>query len=145
MESICHVDSNVKHRGCDLLVVLRAGLLSASASTCDASPLGFAAVAALVGLFLAQALEKLQDVFSTLFTAASKGDNYTPAAAAPAKVTGFSPNRGSVGEEVVSIGTDLGAAHAGRFNAHRDRTGKRAWLGVRLVATAAADSACVPV
>lgn len=97
-------------------IVLRAGLLTASASTSDASPFGFAAVAALVGLFLAQALEKLQDVFSTLFTPAPKGDNYTPAAADASKVTGFSPERGSVGEEVVIIGTGLAAAHAVRFN-----------------------------
>jgi hypothetical protein len=97
-------------------IVLRAGLLSTSATTSDASPFGFAAVAALVGLFLAEALEKLKSVFTTLFAAAPIGGNHTPAAADTVRVTGFTPASGRVGDEVIIVGTGLSAASIVRFN-----------------------------
>ena len=48
-------------------VVLRAGLFSPSTEVDQASPFGFAAVAALVGLFSQQALEKLRDLAGQIF------------------------------------------------------------------------------
>lgn len=50
-----------------LYFVLRAGLFSPSASTQQASPYGFAAIAALAGLFSDQAVEKLRKVAEELF------------------------------------------------------------------------------
>jgi len=49
-------------------VVLRAGLFSPSTDVAQASPFGFAAVAALVGLFSQQALEKLRQLAQEMFT-----------------------------------------------------------------------------
>lgn len=50
-----------------LYFVLRAGLFSPSASTDQASPYGFAAIAALAGLFSDQAVEKLRAIAEELF------------------------------------------------------------------------------
>ena len=49
-------------------IVLRAGLLPGGASESQPDPYGIAGISALVGLFSAQTVEKLQAVFSTLFT-----------------------------------------------------------------------------
>ena len=51
-------------------LVFRAGLFSSSTSTSDASPFGFAAIAALVGLFSEQAVEKLRQIARQVFTEA---------------------------------------------------------------------------
>jgi hypothetical protein len=53
-------------------VVLRAGLFSPSTSIEQASPFGFAAVAALVGLFSEQAMEKLRQIAGNVFTEAGR-------------------------------------------------------------------------
>ena len=52
--------------------MFRAGLFSSSTSTSDASPFGFAAIAALVGLFSEQAVEKLRQIARQVFTEAPK-------------------------------------------------------------------------
>jgi hypothetical protein len=57
-------------------IVFRAGLFSPSTSADEASPFGFAAVALLVGLFSQQALEKLRELASNLFTAVPPGDDH---------------------------------------------------------------------
>jgi hypothetical protein len=49
-------------------VVLRAGLFSPSTEVDQASPFGFAAVSALVGLFSQQAMEKLRELAGQVFT-----------------------------------------------------------------------------
>jgi hypothetical protein len=54
-------------------LVLRGGLFSSATSVSDTSPFGFAAIAALVGMFTQQAAEKLKDIFSTVLTSATKG------------------------------------------------------------------------
>jgi len=54
-------------------VVLRGGLFSSATTISDTSPFGFAAVAALVGMFTNQAAEKLRTVFETLMTKAETG------------------------------------------------------------------------
>ncbi len=53
-------------------LVFRAGLFSSSTSTSDASPFGFAAIAALVGLFSEQAVEKLRQIARQVFTEAPR-------------------------------------------------------------------------
>ena len=57
-------------------IVVRAGLISPTASTSAISPYGFAALAALVGLFSEQAIEKLRSVATTFFTEAPKGSDH---------------------------------------------------------------------
>ncbi len=60
-------------------VLLRGGLLSAQTSTGNLNVYGFAAIGALVGLFSEQAVTKLKDVFSNLFSPAEQGhDRITP-------------------------------------------------------------------
>jgi hypothetical protein len=54
-------------------VVLRAGLFSPSTEVDQASPFGFAAVAALVGLFSQQAMEKLRELAGQIFTTVDPG------------------------------------------------------------------------
>lgn len=56
-----------------LYFIVRAGLFSPSASTAEASPYGFAALAALAGLFSDQAAEKLKKVAVELFDEAPQG------------------------------------------------------------------------
>jgi hypothetical protein len=65
-------------------LVFRAGLFSSSTTTSSASPYGFAAIAALVGLFSEQAVEKLRQIAQQMFTEAPKfePDHFEPAAAA---------------------------------------------------------------
>lgn len=62
-------------------LVFRGGLFSTSTSATDANPYGFAAVAALVGLFSEQAIEKLRHVAREMFAEAPKyePDHYTEA------------------------------------------------------------------
>jgi len=56
--------------------VIRGGLLSAGTTAGDVSPFGFAAVAGLVGMFSKQATDKLEEVFSDLFsTRKDSGDD----------------------------------------------------------------------
>jgi hypothetical protein len=57
-------------------LVIRAGLFSPSTTTQQVSPYGFAALAALVGLFSEQAMQKLRDVSSTLLSPAPKGEDH---------------------------------------------------------------------
>jgi hypothetical protein len=58
--------------------VLRAGLFSPSTQTKATSPYGFAALAALVGLFSEQAVEKLKTVAEEFFQEAPKGVDQAP-------------------------------------------------------------------
>jgi hypothetical protein len=56
-------------------LVFRAGLFSPSTTTTQVNPFGFAAIAALVGLFSEQAMEKLRDVFGSLLAPAHAGED----------------------------------------------------------------------
>jgi hypothetical protein len=53
-------------------LVFRGGLFSTSTSATDVNPYGFAAVAALVGLFSEQAIEKLRHIAKEMFAEAPK-------------------------------------------------------------------------
>jgi|SRR5919204_3595748 hypothetical protein len=59
-------------------LVFRAGLFSPSTTTTQVNPFGFAAIAALVGLFSEQAMEKLRDVFGSLLAPARTGRDHAP-------------------------------------------------------------------
>jgi hypothetical protein len=87
-------------------LVLRAGLLPGAGTSSQPDPYGITAVGALVGLFSAQAAEKLKAVFETLFTKAETGSDSLVSIAAPV-ITGFAPPQGAAGSEVVISGDNL--------------------------------------
>lgn len=75
-------------------LVVRGGFFSPQSEISDTSPFGFAALAALIGMFTEQAAEKLKDITETLFARAPKGtDQAEPKAAAPT-VSAVSPAQG---------------------------------------------------
>ncbi len=87
-------------------LVLRAGLLPGGTTSSQPDPYGIAAIGALVGLFSAQAAEKLKAVFETLFTKAETGSQSVMDIALPT-ITGFDPSQGSPGTSVVISGDNL--------------------------------------
>jgi IPT/TIG domain len=99
-------------------IVLRAGLLPGGASNSQPDPYGIAGISALVGLFSAQTVEKLQTVFSTLFTNApqnadslsdlSSGTDDPGDPAAQPAVTALTPASGPAGTEVTVTGRNFG-------------------------------------
>jgi hypothetical protein len=120
-------------------IVLRAGLLPGGASNSQPDPYGISGISALVGLFSAQTVEKLQAVFQTLFAPAAESlresfrtapaaDSLSDLAAsmsgtghgAPATwpaVTAVTPVSGPAGTEVTVTGSNFlgvtGVAFAG--------------------------------
>lgn len=60
-------------------VVVRGGIVSAKASSSDINPYGFAAIAAIVGLFSEQALEMLRRVATDFFAQAPSGNDQAQA------------------------------------------------------------------
>jgi hypothetical protein len=89
--------------------VLRAGLIG-SAGIDESDPFGFAAVAALVGLFSAQAAEKLKAVFEVLFAKPDRGiDSVPEEALPPPKLVSVDPPAGPAGTIVTVTGEDLDA------------------------------------
>lgn len=87
-------------------LVLRAGLLPGATSSSQPDPYGITAIAALVGLFSAQAAEKLKAVFETLFTKVQPGSESVADIAMPS-ITGFDPQHGPPGTSVVISGSNL--------------------------------------
>jgi IPT/TIG domain len=87
-------------------LVLRAGLLTGSTNSSQPDPYGIAAISALVGLFSAQAAEKLKAVFETLFTKAETGSESITNIVSPS-ITGFQPPQGLPGTEVIVTGENL--------------------------------------
>ncbi len=59
-------------------LVFRGGLFPGKFESGTLSPIGFAAVAALVGMFSEQAIRKLKDVAETLFTKTQPGSDSVP-------------------------------------------------------------------
>jgi hypothetical protein len=89
-------------------LVLRAGLLPGATSSSQPDPYGIAAIGALVGLFSAQAAEKLKAVFETLFTKAPSGSQSITDKAMPT-ITRIDPAEGSPGSSIVISGNNLGS------------------------------------
>ncbi len=83
-------------------LVLRAGLLPSS----QPDPYGIAAISALVGLFSAQAADKLKAVFETLFTKAETGSQAITDTPLPT-IAKFDPPQASVGTLVRISGDNL--------------------------------------
>jgi hypothetical protein len=95
--------------GTIVYLVLRAGLLAGAANTNQTDPYGVAAIAGLVGLFSAQAAEKLKAVFETLFSSSPPGSE-SLSDATSTTITGFEPTEGPVGTLVTITGVGLEGA-----------------------------------
>jgi hypothetical protein len=74
-------------------LIFRAGLFSPSTSVSEASPFGFAAVAVLVGLFSEQAMEKLRDVATNVFSERPTGEDHVQPKAPSAEGQGPAAGR----------------------------------------------------
>ena len=59
-------------------LVLRGGLFSPTTSISDTSPFGFAAMSALVGMFINETVLKLKSIFETIMTKKEQGANNVP-------------------------------------------------------------------
>jgi hypothetical protein len=70
--------------------------LPGATTSSQADPYGITAVAALVGMFSAQAAEKLKAVFGTIFTKAETGSQSLTEIAMPS-ITGFDPSKARQG------------------------------------------------
>jgi hypothetical protein len=126
-------------------LVLRGGLLPGATNSGQPDPYGVTAISALVGMFSAQAADKLQAVFEVLFTKVSPGSQSITGVARPT-IAGFEPPQGPAGTSVVVSGTNLKlvtaiafagpGAEAVRFHAESDE---------RLTVTVPADAMTGPV
>lgn len=96
-------------------ILLRAGLITGGGAV-QGDPFGFASVAALVGLFSAQAAEKLKQVFETIFAAPEPGGESVanPAPIAPT-IRSFTPGKGTIGTNVHIEGDALEGVTEVRF------------------------------
>jgi hypothetical protein len=91
-------------------LVIRGGFFSPSSSAGEsASPFGFAAMSALIGMFSEPAVNKLRKVAFTIFEPPEKGKDHVGPAP---KITGISPAQGSTkgGDVVTLAGTDFSGA-----------------------------------
>jgi len=68
--------------------VVRGGFFSPQSGFEQTSPFGFAAMAAMVGLFSEQAVLKLQEIAETLLTKPAPGKNAEPQGVMPTKTSG---------------------------------------------------------
>jgi hypothetical protein len=85
-------------------IVVRAGLISGPLSSDAVSPWGFAALAALVGLFTDQTIGKLKAVFETLLAPAPKGADHGTGAPI---IDQLSVTSGPIGTELRIRGSNL--------------------------------------
>ena len=88
-------------------LVIRGGFFSTGASVGDTSPVGFAAVAALIGMFTEQAVQKLQKISDSVLSPAEKGKDHISGP----KITGISPKQGPTkgGTQVTIAGENFSA------------------------------------
>jgi hypothetical protein len=93
--------------------VLRGGLVLVTTQTSSdvVNPFGFAAIAALVGLFSAQAAEWLKRIFEQVFTSAPKGKD----PAIEVRVTDINPEHGAEQDEITVTGTGFTDVQAVAF------------------------------
>jgi len=80
-----------------LYLVVRGGFFSSNAPVQATSPLGFAALAIISGLFMGQAMEKLKEIAETVFSRVTAGDpreDGAPAGGAPATAKPAVPANG---------------------------------------------------
>jgi hypothetical protein len=82
--------------------VVRGGFISPSAGGADMNPFGIAAMAGLVGMFSKNAIDKLNEVFTSLF--GSKGDDKRGDKLQSPTIASIKPNKGPLaGQTAVTI------------------------------------------
>lgn len=88
-------------------LVIRGGFFSTGATVENTSPVGFAAVAALIGMFTEQAVQKLQKISDSILSPPEKGKDHISGP----KITGVSPNEGPAkgGNKVTIAGENFSA------------------------------------
>lgn len=96
-------------------IILRAGLLGTTGGAVVGNVWGFAAIAALVGLFSAQAMAKLKQVFETLFSQAEQGADSIDTDVALA-IAAFTPESVAVGDQLEIAGDGLENVRTVRFD-----------------------------
>jgi IPT/TIG domain len=99
-------------------LILRGGLLVGGATGEQVNFFGFAAIAALIGLFSPEAAEKLQQVFSTLLAPAESGRDRSPRSS-DAVIHGIQPKAGVVGTIITIYGANLTQSTAVLFHGAR--------------------------
>ena len=99
-------------------LILRGGLLVGGATGEQVNFFGFAAVAALIGLFSPEAAEKLKQVFSTLLAPAESGRDRPPESN-HAVIHGIQPRTGSVGTIITIYGANLSQSTTVLFHGAR--------------------------
>jgi hypothetical protein len=108
-------------------ILLRAGLISGGGA--EGNVWGFAAIAALVGLFTAQAMSKLKEIFETIFTAPPTGSEPIPSTGLRSLPLVFDPKEGPSGVEVALTGDGLENATAVVFGG--DISSSASWSAQR--------------
>src|SRR5882724_2577136 len=88
-------------------LVIRGGFFSTGATVENTSPVGFAAVAALIGMFTEQAVQKLQKISDSVLSPAEKGKDHIFGP----KITSISPKEGPTkgGNKVTIAGENFSA------------------------------------
>jgi len=80
-------------------LVLRGGLFSPTTTVSDTSPFGFAAMSALVGMFINETVLKLKSIFETIMTKKEQGTNTVQPTVRPS-LTSFTPQTAAAGQDV---------------------------------------------
>ena len=126
-------------------LVVRGGFFSPQSEISDTSPFGFAALAALIGMFTEQAAEKLKQITETLFATAPQGADH---AGAPT-VDSVSPDKGpqAGGTEVTITGSGFTQGAKVTFGGQEAANVQVASGGTSITAAtpAAAELGAVPV
>jgi IPT/TIG domain-containing protein len=113
-------------------LILRGGLLTGEATGQQVNFFGFAAIAALVGLFSPEAAEKLKQVFSTVLAPAESGRDRPPGPN-EASVHGIQPRDGRIGDVITIYGASLGQANAVLFHGARTEPASTSDVAVTVV------------
>lgn len=87
-------------------LVIRGGFFSPTSTVDATSPFGFAALAALIGMFTEPAVIKLRKVATTIFEPPEKGKDHVGPAP---KVANINPPKGPAGKPVIVTGSDFSA------------------------------------
>ena len=91
--------------------VIRGGFFSPTSSVSDTSPFGFAALAALIGMFTEEAINKLRSVAETILTAKEQGrDHAGPAPVITSVTPATGPTAGGTPVSVAGDNFQAGAA-----------------------------------
>jgi hypothetical protein len=90
-------------------ILLRAGLIG-GAGTVEGNIWGWAGIATLVGLFSAQAMSKLKDIFETILTPPPAGTEHIDSFGGSPSPIDFTPKEGTVGAKVALTGSGFESA-----------------------------------